>query len=82
MKLIVSEIEKKMFCDTIDDCHQFLGGSSHIWYDKSSDESKQTKLQDEKEIIKPWKKIEDGKAMKASEKFPETYHNPIYEIDK
>ena len=53
MKLIVSEVEKKMFCDTIDVCHQFLGGSSHIWYDKSSDESKQTKLQDEKEIIKP-----------------------------
>ena len=58
MKLIVSEMEKKMFCVTIDVCHQFLRGSSHIWYDKSSDESKQTKLQDEiKEIKKPEKKL-------------------------
>ena len=40
---------------------------------QTNDESKQTKLQDEiKEIKKKReKKIEDGKAMKASEKFPE-----------
>ena len=54
MKLIVSEIEKKKcFVTLLMIAINFSEDRVTFWYDKSSDESKQTKLQDEKEIIKP-----------------------------